>query len=71
VVAGVCSADRLLKATVADIARNWMSPANVYRFFDFEEGDPEGVARVLMGEVGSSATHRQHARPAASRPARA
>jgi len=32
-----------------------MSPANVYRFFDFEEGDQRGVARGLMGEVEEAA----------------
>ena len=31
------------KTTVADIAKVLrMSPANVYRFFEFEEGDPRG-----------------------------
>ena len=31
------------KTTVADIAKELrMSPANVYRFFEFEEGDPRG-----------------------------
>ena len=31
------------KTTVGDIAKELrMSPANVYRFFDFEEGDPRG-----------------------------
>ena len=44
------------KTTVADIAKVLrMSPANVYRFFDFKKAIHEGVARVLMGEVEDAA----------------
>jgi AcrR family transcriptional regulator len=40
------------KTTVADIAKElYMSPANVYRFFDSKKAIHEGVARALMGEV--------------------
>src|SRR5271155_553152 len=40
------------KTTVGDIAKALhMSPANVYRFFDWKKAIHEGVARVLMGEV--------------------
>ena len=38
------------KTTVADIAKVLrMSPANVYRFFDFKKAIHEGVARTMMG----------------------
>ena len=40
------------KTTVADIAKALrMSPANVYRFFDFKKSINAGVARRLMSEV--------------------
>ena len=44
------------KTTVGDIAKELhMSPANVYRFFDSKKAIHESVARVLMGEVETTA----------------
>src|ERR1700751_5465324 len=44
------------KTTGADIAQELrMSPANVYRFFDWKKGIHEGVCRGLMGEVEAAA----------------
>ena len=51
------------KTTVADIAKVLqMSPANVYRFFEFEEGDPRrrGAASDGRGRAGG-AEHRRRA----------